>query len=101
MNRAVLGVDAGPAALGLERAVRRLESGPVRAGADAVRHLIEAVAQSLGPDLDRLEKNVVFGIARHKLCPPSCYAVRLVLFRRVKVAAHSAPNLEQRGVEIV
>ena len=76
MDRAVFGVDAGPAALGLERAMRRLEPGPIRAGADAMRHLVEPVAQGLGPDLDRLEQDVVFGIARHKLCPPSCRVIQ-------------------------
>src|SRR5450631_2642528 len=67
MNRAVLGVDARPAALGLDRAVRCLKAGPVGAGADAMRDLIEAVAQGLRADLDRLEQNVVFRIARHTI----------------------------------
>jgi hypothetical protein len=70
VNRAIFRVDAGPAAFGLERAVRSLKAGSIRTGADAVRHLIEPIAQGLGPDLDRLEQNVVFGIARHVHCPP-------------------------------
>src|SRR5579872_2801100 len=70
MDGAVLSVDASPAAFGLERAMRRLEARPVRTGADAVRHLVEPVSQGLGPDLDRLKQDVVFGIARHDSYPP-------------------------------
>jgi hypothetical protein len=60
MNRAVFGVDPGPAALGLERSVRRLKSRLVGARADAMRHLIEPVAQRLRSDLDGLKQDVVF-----------------------------------------
>src|SRR5208283_2372290 len=73
MDRAVLGVDAGPAAFGLERAVRRLKARSVRARADAVRHLIKAIAQRLRADLDGLEQDVVLGIARHGVHPLETY----------------------------
>jgi hypothetical protein len=69
MNGAVLGVDPGPAALGFQRAVRRLKTGPIGTGADAMRHLVEPVAQRLRADFDGLEQNVVFWIARHTLGP--------------------------------
>jgi hypothetical protein len=71
MDRAVLGIDAGPAAFGLDRPVRRLETRAVGAGAVAMRHLVEAVAQRLRTDLDRLEQNVVFGVACHSESPSS------------------------------
>ncbi len=67
VNRAILGIDSGPAALGLQRAMRRLEARPVGARADAMRHLVEPVAQRLRADLDRLKQNVVFWVARHTL----------------------------------
>ena len=41
--------------------------GLLRPGADAVRHLVEAVVQRLRADLDRLEEDVVLGVARHEL----------------------------------
>jgi hypothetical protein len=31
----------------------------------AVRHLVKAVAKDLGPDLNRLEQNIVPRVARH------------------------------------
>src|ERR1700737_549699 len=65
MYGAVFSVDTRPAALRLQRAVRRLEAGSVGARADTVRHLVEPVAQHFGPDLDWLKQDVVFGIARH------------------------------------
>ena len=71
VNRAVLGVDAGPTALGLQRAVGGLEAGLVGSGADAVRNLVEAIAERLRADLDRLEQNVVFRIACHIESPSS------------------------------
>ena len=39
---------------------------PVRPGADAVRHLVEAVLQQLRPDLDRLEQHIVFRPLGHR-----------------------------------
>jgi hypothetical protein len=69
VDRAIFGIDPGPAALGLQRAVRRLETRPVGARADAMRHLVEPVAQRLRPNLDGLKQNIVFGIARHTLYP--------------------------------
>jgi len=56
---------SGPTPFRLERAMRRLEARPVGARADAVRHLVEPVAQSLGPDLDGLKQYVVLRIACH------------------------------------
>src|ERR1700722_19530977 len=67
VDGAVLGIDPRPTALGLDRAVRRLKAGLVRARTDAMGHLIESVAQSLRSDLDRLKQDVVFWIARHTL----------------------------------
>src|ERR1700686_4261991 len=45
--------------------MRSLEARLVGTGTDAMRHLIEAVAQRLGADFDRLKQNVVFWVARH------------------------------------
>src|SRR5450631_2997016 len=45
--------------------MRCLEARFVGTGTDAMRHLIEAVAQRLGADFDRLKQNVVFWVARH------------------------------------
>src|ERR1700680_3492420 len=45
--------------------MRCLEARLVGTGTDAMRHLIEAVAQRLGADFDRLKQNVVFWVARH------------------------------------
>ena len=56
---------AGPAALGLHAAEVRLRARLLAPEARAVRHLVEAVPQRLRPDLDRLEEDVVAGIARH------------------------------------
>ena len=64
-DRAVLGRHGSPAALGLHGAEVRLEAGPVGAGTVAVRRLEEAVGQGLRADLERLEQDVVLGIARH------------------------------------
>jgi hypothetical protein len=55
MDRAIFGVDPGPAAFRLQRAVRRLEARSVRTRADAMRNLVEPVAQRLGSDLDGLK----------------------------------------------
>ena len=67
MNGAVLGIDAGPTALGLQRTMRRLKPRLIGTRADAMRYLVEPVAQRLRSDLDRLKQNVVFWIARHTL----------------------------------
>src|ERR1035438_8008704 len=47
--------------------MRRLEARLVGTRTDAMRHLIEPVAQRLGADFDRLKQNVVFWVARHTL----------------------------------
>src|SRR5690349_14980250 len=70
MDRAELRADGGPAALGLDGAETRLCTRPVGAEARAVRYLVEAVAQHLGPDADRLEQDVVTRVTRH--AGPSC-----------------------------
>ena len=49
----------------LTRAVTRLRPGLLGAEARAVRHLVEAVAQRLGADAQRLEEHVVTRIATH------------------------------------
>src|ERR1700679_3859192 len=67
VNRTILGIDSCPAPFGLQRTMRRLEARLVRARTDAMRHLIEPVAQRLGADLDRLKQDVVFWVARHTL----------------------------------
>ena len=66
-DRAVLRAHRAPAALGLHRPEVRLETGPLRARAVAVRDLEEAVGQHLRADLDRLEEDVVLGVAGHLL----------------------------------
>ena len=65
MDRAELGADRCPAALGLRRAKPCLRAGPVGAEARAVRYLVEAVAQDLRPDSNRLEENVEPRVAGH------------------------------------
>ena len=59
VNRAVLGVDRRPAALGLHRPEGGLRLGVVDAVVGTVRHLHEAVLQRLRANLDRLEEHVV------------------------------------------
>src|SRR5882757_8051652 len=86
MDRAILGIDAGPAAFSFQRAMRRLKSRFVRACADAMRHLIEPVAQRLGSDLDRLKQNVVFWIARHTLTPLLRYSLYAKFIARGRTA---------------
>ena len=65
MDRAGFGAERRPAALGLDRAMGGIGPGLQRAGPGALRHLVEAVLQRLGPDPDRLEQDVVAWIARH------------------------------------
>ena len=62
---AVLGVDGGPAALGLHRAVTRLPSGLLHAEPRAMGHLVEAVPEGLRADLERLEEDGVLRVSRH------------------------------------
>ena len=62
-DRAVLRVDGTPPALGLDAAVARLRPRLLGAETRAVRHLVEAVAQRLGPDPQGLEEHVVTRIA--------------------------------------
>src|ERR1700737_4663500 len=80
MYGAVFGVDARPAALRLQRAVRRLEAGSVRARAYTVRHLVEPVAQHFGPDLEWLKEDVA-----SVLCLP--FRISLLHQYRPSVAA--------------
>ena len=63
---AVLGADGRPAALGLHAAEVGLMERLLAAEADAVRHLVEAVAQRLRADPQRLEEHVVTRVARHR-----------------------------------
>ena len=65
VDRAVLGVDRGPAALGLDGAVARLRPRLLDAESGAVRHLVEAVAERLRPDPHGLEEDVVTRVATH------------------------------------
>src|SRR5690606_4807318 len=67
---AVLGAACSPSALSLHAAMAGLGSWPLRPGADAVRHLIEAVLHRFRTDLDRLEKDVVFWVSCHVDFPP-------------------------------
>ena len=61
-ERRVLGADRGPAALGLDAAVRRLRPGLLGPEPGAVGHLVEAVPERLRPDPDRLEQDLVVRI---------------------------------------
>ena len=70
VDRAVLGAEGPPAALRLHAAVIGLEAGLLRARADAVGHLVEAILQRLRPELDRLEEDVVLRVARHTVFLP-------------------------------
>src|SRR5579863_7577242 len=97
MNRAVLGVDSGPAALGLERSMRRLEAWLVGTGADAMRHLIEPVAQRFGTDFDRLKQNVVFWVARHARILWLCIDVYLGRTRPPRRGARIIFSIERRS----
>src|SRR5437899_2569063 len=69
-DRAVLGTAGAVAALGLQRAEIRLAERLLRPEAVAMRDLVEAVLHRLGPELDRLEEDVVFRVARHRAEPP-------------------------------
>src|SRR5581483_3751969 len=64
-DRAVLGAARGVAAFGLHGPEVGLAQGSLGAEAVAVGDLVEAVLHRLRADLDRLEEDVVLGIARH------------------------------------
>jgi len=66
-DRTVFGAARTPSTFGLHTAIGRLRTRLLGAGADAMRNLVEAVLHRLRADLDRLEQNVVFWIARHGL----------------------------------
>ena len=68
-DHAHLGEDRTPAAFGFHATKRRLHSRLVDSGTVAVGHLPEAVSQHLWPELDRLEKDVVFRISCHGVPP--------------------------------
>src|SRR5581483_4102665 len=69
-DRDVFRVDRTPSTFGLDSPQLRLHSRRVRAGADAMWGLVEAVAHRLGAELDRLKENVVLRITG-QLCSPS------------------------------
>src|SRR5437773_2281726 len=69
-DRAVLGAAGAVAALGLQRAEIGLAERLLRPEAVAMRDLVEAVLHRLRPELDRLEEDVVFRVARHRAKPP-------------------------------
>ena len=98
MNRAIFGIDSGPAALGLQRAMRRLEPGLVGTGADAMRHLVEPVAQRFGTDFDRLKQNVVFWVARHARILWLCIDVYLGRTRPPRRGARIIFSIERRSL---
>src|SRR5436190_8561623 len=66
MDRAELRADRRPAALGLDRAKASLRSRPVGPEPCAVRHLVEALAEHLGPDAYGLEQDVVARVTRYR-----------------------------------
>jgi hypothetical protein len=55
VNRTIFRIDPCPAAFSLQRTVRGLEARLIGTGTDAMRHLVEPVAQRLGADFDRLK----------------------------------------------
>ena len=65
VDRAVLGADGSPSALGFHLPQRRQRLRPPVADAGAVGHLIETVGRGHGPDLHRLEHYVESGVAGH------------------------------------
>ncbi len=65
MDRALFGVDRTPAAFGFDAAVGHVHAGRVRAGAVAVRHLIETIADRLRAEFERREKNVETWVSCH------------------------------------
>jgi hypothetical protein len=60
---AVLRVDGGPASLGLQRSMTGLAARLANAEAGAVRNLVEAVPKRLRADPDRLEEDIMTGVA--------------------------------------
>ena len=90
VNRAVLGTEGAPAALGLHPAVIGLKARLLRAGADAVGHLVEAILQRLGPELDRLEEDVVLRVARHTVLLPRRRLRTNMYNRAVSIAFRAA-----------
>ncbi len=65
MDRAVLGADHAPAALGLDAAQRRQHARTEPPEPGAVGDLIEPVFRRDRADLHRLEQDVVAWITRH------------------------------------
>src|ERR1022692_4965107 len=65
MNFDLFGAHHRPTAFGLDATHGGVTAGPRISHAIAMRHLIEAVLGDHGTDLDRLEENVVAGIAWH------------------------------------
>ena len=64
VDRAPLGVHDREPALRLQPAMKRLGSRTIGPESGALRRRVEAVSESLGPDLDRLEEDVVPRISR-------------------------------------
>jgi hypothetical protein len=61
-----LGAHGSPAALGLHGAKAGLRGRLLASEPGAMRHAIEAVLERLRADPDRLEEDIVAGIARHR-----------------------------------
>src|ERR1700681_647608 len=66
VDRAELGANDAPAALGLHSAKARLSARALRAVTRAVGCLPEAIAAGLRAEADRLEENVVLWISCHQ-----------------------------------
>ena len=64
-EEADFGEHRPPAAFRLHAAERRLHSGAIRSGPVAVRHLPEAVPESLGTYCNRLEQDVMASLSGH------------------------------------
>ncbi len=96
VNGTIFGIDSRPAALGLQRSMRRLETRLVGTRADAMRHLVEPVAQRLRADFDRLEQDVVFRIARHTLVLWLCSGVYLGRTRPPRRGTRIIFSIERR-----
>ena len=71
-ERRILGADGGPAALGLDAAMRGLRPRFLGSEAGAMRHLIEAVPERLRSDPDRFEQDLVVLIQRFSSSAPLC-----------------------------
>src|SRR5258708_39038588 len=96
VNGTIFGVDSRPAAFGFQRTMRRLESRLVGTRTDAMRHLIEPVAQRLGADFDRLKQDVVFWVARHTLILRLCSGVYLGRTRPPRRGTRIIFSIERR-----